>query len=220
MKVGDDMRTKVIGAGLNKTGTKTLQHHLTRWGYRHRSYELDAFNKWRAGEVEDLLEEMEDADSFEDWPWPLLYREAAERFPEAKFVLTIRKDPETWFRSLCKMAVRMGPLDDYEKYVYGYSMPQGHRDEHLAIYERHNREVVEFFGSQPDRLLVLCWETGQGVDELPGFLGVDQGYDPEVHVNRGRDVYGGNNRTIAEVNRLVFQNYWKLKRAVSRVIKG
>ena len=218
--MGETEKTKVIGAGLNKTGTKTLQHHLTQWGYRNRSYDLDAFNKWRAGEIEQLLDEMTHADSFEDWPWPLLYREASKRFPEAKFVLTIRKDGETWFRSLCKMAVRMGPLDDYEKHVYGYSMPQGHKEEHLEIYERHNREVIDHFASQPDRLLVVCWETGQGVDRLPEFLGVDQGYNPEVHVNRSRDVYGGNSRLFAEVNRIAFQSYWRTKRALSRALKG
>lgn len=210
--------SKVIGAGLNKTGTKTLQHHLIQWGYRHRSYDQDAFGRWRAGEIDQLLDEIAHADSFEDWPWPLLYKQASERFPDAKFVLTIRRDPETWFRSLCKMAVRMGPLNAYEKHVYGYAMPQGHKREHLEFYQRHNREVIEHFASQPERLLVVCWETGQGVEDLPAFLGVDREYDPQVHINRSRDVYGGNSRLIAEANRIVFQRYWGAKRTLARLL--
>ena len=50
---------KVIGVGLNKTGTKTLRHFLLRWGYRHQTYDLEAFHLYRAGRKDDLHAWME-----------------------------------------------------------------------------------------------------------------------------------------------------------------
>ena len=153
---------KIIGIGLNKTGTKTLRYHLKQWGFRHMSFDLDAFNLFRAGRLEALFEIMQQYDSFEDWPWPLMFREIDSKFPEARFVLTIRRSPEIWYRSLCKMAVRMGPFHKYEQHIYGYAMPQGHRSEHLQYYERHNQAVLEYFRERPSKLLKICWETLKG----------------------------------------------------------
>ena len=138
-------RPKVIGVGLNKTGTKTLASYLEEWGYRNRSYDLEAFNKFREGRIEELLDEMEHSDSFEDWPWPMMYREIAERYPDAKFILTRRKSPETWYRSLCQMAIRRGPFVDFEQHIYGYSMPHGRKEEHLTYYKHHYVEGEKFF---------------------------------------------------------------------------
>lgn len=211
-------KKKVFGVGLNKTGTKTLRHYLLEWGYDHRTYDLDAFNRYRRGDLASLLEDMEAHDSFEDWPWPLLYREADERFPGSKFVLTVRESPDAWYRSLCKMAVRMGPLEDFEKHIYGYSMPQGHRREHLEFYERHNQAVLGHFEGRSDQLLLLCWETGQGVGELADFLAVDASVDAAPRINRSMKVYGGDNLVIAQVNRVAFQTYWKGRRALSRLL--
>ena len=127
---------KVIGVGLNKTGTKTLAYYLKQWGLRHRTYDLPSFHLYRDGEIAKLLDQMADWDSFEDWPWPLIYREIDERYPDARFVLTVRESPAIWYRSLCRMAVRLGPLDDFEQHIYGHAMPQGHRDEHFALLSR------------------------------------------------------------------------------------
>lgn len=114
---------KIIGIGLNKTGTKTLGHYLKLWRFRQKTFDLDAFNLYRAGRIKELLEIMQQYDSFEDWPRPLMYREIDSNFPDARFVLTVCRSPEVWYRSLCKMAVRMGPLQKFEQHIYGYAMP-------------------------------------------------------------------------------------------------
>lgn len=212
-------RTKVFGVGLNKTGTKTLRHFLLNWGYDHRSYDLEAFNRYQEGDLASLLEDMQAHDSFEDWPWPLLFREADEHFPDSRFILTVRKSPEIWYRSLCKMAVRMGPLTEFEKHIYGHSMPQGHKAEHLEFYRRHNEAVLNHFEGRPDRLLVLCWETGQGVSELPEFLSVGEPVKNPPRINQSMRVYGGDSLVIAQLNRVAFQNYWRGRRALSRLLK-
>ncbi|MEM6673331.1 MAG: sulfotransferase [Planctomycetota bacterium] len=203
---------KVVGVGLNKTGTKTLGRYLERWGYRNRSYDSDStrespsYRMYADGRIDALLDEMEGYDSFEDWPWPLLYREIDARFPDARFVLTVRESSDVWFRSLCNMAVRLGPLPLFERHVYGSSMPQGRRAEHIAAYEEHNRSVRDFFQSRPQKLLEVCWEAGDDAVALARFLELDDVDTSPLHVNRSPGgVYDGDSRLLA------IANHWKLR---------
>lgn len=212
------MSRPVVGIGLNKTGTKTLRHCLNEWGYRTFTAHEQAFNRYLAGDVDGVLDSMEGYDAFEDWPWPLVFREIDERFPAAKFVLTVRRDASTWFRSLCKMAVRMGPLRTYEQPIYGFSMPQGHRAEHIAFYERHNAAVREHFRDRPDKLLEICWEADDSADALAAFLGEPSLLSAVPTVNRSARVYGGERLVLAHLSRLVFRSTRRVRRAVRRVV--
>lgn len=196
-------KQRVVGIGLNKTGTKTLRACLREWGYRHRTYDREAFASLESGDVEGVLDSMDDFDSFEDWPWPLLYREIDARYPDARFVLTTRADADTWYRSLCKMTVRIGPLD-VEEPVYGHAMPQGHRSEHIEFYERHNREVRAHFADRPGKLIEICWERDGSADRLADFLGEPR-LDLLPHVNHSDRVYSGDVRWIAQLNRVAYQ---------------
>ncbi|MFT7076815.1 MAG: hypothetical protein ACJA0P_002833 [Planctomycetota bacterium] len=203
---------KVIGIGLNKTGTKTMAHHLRAWGLRHRTYdsqsttESPSFRLYEAGEIDALMDIVDAHDSCEDWPWPLLYREIDARFPEAKFVLTTRTSADVWYRSLCNMAVRIGPLPLYEQSVYGSSMPQGRRDEHVRIYEEHNRAVEDHFAGRPDKLIKLSWGEGGEAEKLAEFLGFEGVPTEPLHVNRSpTKVYSGDSLPMAHVHRLIYQ---------------
>lgn len=212
---------KVIGVGLNKTGTKTLGYYLKHWGFRHKTYDLDAFNCYRAGRLHELLEMMKEYDSFEDWPWPLVFREIDSHFPDARFVLTVRRNPEVWYRSLCNMAVRMGPFYEFEQHIYGHAMPQGHYSEHLRYYHEHNRAVEEHFRDRPGKLLKICWETGDDAKTLTDFLGLEVEDIPRKQVNRSSQaVYTGDNLHLAQINRVLYQAWWHTDRQARRVIRG
>ena len=91
---------KVIGVRFHKTGTKTLGQSLRLLGYNHISFDKNFLLLYYQNETGALLKLMEFYDSFEDWPWPYLYKEAYEKFPESKFILTTRKNEEVWFKSL------------------------------------------------------------------------------------------------------------------------
>ncbi|MEM1115233.1 MAG: sulfotransferase [Bacteroidota bacterium] len=205
-------RTQVFGVGLNKTGTKTLRRYLLQWGYRHRTYdsgsttESPSFDLYRAGRTDDLLNLVADVDSAEDWPWPLLYRDLDARYPEARFVLTVRSSPEVWYRSLCNMAVRIGPLPLFEQTVYGSAMPQGRKAEHLAIYRAHNEAVQAHFADRPGKLLVLCWEDEPDASRLATFLGLEDVDVAPEHANRSPSwVYDGDRLWLAHVHRVLYQ---------------
>ena len=133
---------KVIGLGFHKTGTKTLGACLETLGFRNHSLDREAFALWRLGEIDAVLDMMKQADSFEDWPWPFLYREARERFPDARFVLTTRRDEATWLESLTLHVARHGRTSfNYRKYIYGVDDPVAHPQRFLEVYRAHNAAV-------------------------------------------------------------------------------
>lgn len=174
---------KVFGIGLNKTGTTTLAECFRHLGFRHASVNLELTRCVRRGDLDPVFACADRFDSFEDWPWPLIYRQLDERYPGAKFVLTIRVDSEAWLNSIKKHARAMGPTE-FREVAYGHAMPEGHEAEYLAVYERHNREVRDYFRDRPADLLEVCWETGSGWRELCGFLGRDIPDVPFPHANR------------------------------------
>ncbi|MFV0296566.1 MAG: sulfotransferase family protein [Hyphomicrobiaceae bacterium] len=176
---------KIFGIGLNKTGTTTLGRCLSTLGFHHLSCRRDLLEKWRKGEHDAVWQQIEPFESFDDWPYPFMYKEAFERYgSDAKFILTMRKTPEIWLRSLEKHSLRTTPIYHCRKLAYGFDYPFGHEQEHLAFYTRHNAEVQQFFAERaPDQLLVVCWEEGHGWDELCPFLGIETPDLPFPHEN-------------------------------------
>ena len=174
---------KIAGIGWHKTGTTTLSHCLREFGFRHRTWEPKDLALWKDGNIERLMTHAAAYDSCDDFPWPFLFRELDERFPGTRFILTRRRDPETWFRSICKHADRTGPLM-YREWVYGHDMPHGHRKRFIDIYEGHNEAVRAYFAQRPGDLLEVCWEEGDGWRELADFLGIEAPECPFPHANR------------------------------------
>ncbi len=162
---------KIFGIGLSKTGTTTLGGALRLLGYNHLlGPDWESIFYWHVGDTQGLIQRAKQYDAFEDWPWSLVYREMAEAFPEAKFILTVRKDPEAWFDSSTRFRGKLGPSSLREQ-VYGYAMPtEENKKEHIAFYTRHTENVRAFFSDQPDRLLEVCWENGDGWPQLAAFL--------------------------------------------------
>jgi len=174
---------RVFGIGLNKTGTKTLGTCLTQLGYHHKSVDKHAFELYKNGDLNSLFEIIDRYDSFEDWPWPLIYKEVDQKFPDSKFILTIRKSPETWFNSLCHHADYTGPTN-YRKHIYGFAMPHKHKQHHFDLYNYHIKDVIDYFKDRPEKLLTLCWENGDGWEKLTSFLGIACPDIPLPHANK------------------------------------
>lgn len=203
---------RVFGIGLNKTATKSLGMCFEAMGFKNRTYSLQAFKLYQKKDWTALFEFIDQHDSFEDWPWPLMYKEIDARYPDAKFILTTRVTEDIWYKSLCKMAVRMGPMRDFEKPIYGYSMPHGHRQEHIDIYRKHNADVRAYFSDRPGKLLEICFDQGFHMNTLTDFLG-----EPEIdfkppHANKSQPVYEGDSLPWAHAHRIVFQTRWYTKK--------
>ena len=177
--------TKVFGIGLNRTGTSTLGACLKHFGLNHISMDRNSFEKYKKRDFGSLFETIEKFDSFEDWPWALIYKEVDEKFPYCKFILTARKTPETWFKSLCRHADFTGPTE-YRKHIYGFAMPHKHKQHHLDFYNKHISDVTDYFKNRPEKLLIICWENGDGWEKLSSFLGFEHPDFPLPHLNKRR----------------------------------
>jgi hypothetical protein len=126
-------------------------------------------------------------ESFDDNPWPMIYPQLDERFPTAQFILTVRRDSETWFSSLAAHARRMGPTAE-RQIIYGYCWPSRHKLEHIQQYESHNEGVRAHFAGRPDKLLEVCWETGSSMRQITDFLGLAVEVPAEVpRINSAAD---------------------------------
>jgi hypothetical protein len=175
---------KVFGVGCMKTGTTTLGECLQILGYRHQSYDLAVVRQWIAGNTSPAFDLLDRFDSFEDWPFPLMYCEAAERYPDAKFILTIRKSPEAWLASMKSHTMRTSYyVRHIHKHFFGAAYPHGNEQAYLDFYNRHNKAVQDHLG---DRCVTLCWETGDGWRELCEWLGRPVPDVPFPHSNPSR----------------------------------
>ena len=176
---------KIVGVGLSKTGTKTLGTCLTRLGFDHFSWNPDFTLRVLRGDVDEALRIAEAYDSFDDLPWPNLYKLMDETYPDAKFVLTVRKNSRVWYRSLLRHAEYKGATEE-RRLFYGHNIPHGYKSEDIAFYERHNREVQAYFKDRPDKLLVICWQHERDWSTLCDFLDVAVPAGPLPHANKRR----------------------------------
>lgn len=75
---------------MNKTGTTSLGRCYEILGLRRKRFDPDLTIAFGEGKIDDVLAVARDYDGMEDWPWPLVFREAAAAFTGALFILTTR----------------------------------------------------------------------------------------------------------------------------------
>ena len=192
---------KVIGAGYGRTGTLSLKAALERLGFGP-CYHMVEFLKradhgplWVSafrGETIDWEDVFGSYESTTDWPGCTFWRQLADRYPEARVILTVR-DPERWWTSIdgtlfAASRARALPAPHAAVAEMGRLMMGGTFDgrtsdrEHvIRRFEEHNERVRQ--GISPERLLVF--EVSQGWGPLCDFLGVEAPDEPFPHLNEG-----------------------------------
>lgn len=171
---------KVFGIGFHKTATTSLAESLKILGYRVTGPNgID--NPRIAQEAWPMSVKLADQfDAFQDNPWPLLFRELDCRFPGSKFILTLRPTEE-WLRSVVKHFGRKEtPM---RLWIYGAGHPEGHEEIYAARYEKHNRDVTEYFKHRPQDLLEMNITKGDGWEKLCPFLETGQPNRPFPRAN-------------------------------------
>ena len=96
---------KVICAGMNKTGTKSISEALRQLGFTVYDWEeqlFDFLDYWvdvfQNGATPDVKQIYQDADAIVDMPGNLFWEEILEAFPDCKVILSER-DEDSWLQS-------------------------------------------------------------------------------------------------------------------------
>lgn len=185
------MSLDLIGAGFGRTGTMSLKLGLEQLGLAPCYHMMEVFQNpdhvptWDAaahGAPTDWRSVLGGYRAAVDWPVCHFWRELAEAFPQAKFLLTER-DPQGWYKSISQtifVAIARGKsqLDDpvrgpmarmvrhliLEKTFAG----DLGKENAIAVYKAHNEAVKRAL--PPERLLV--YDVSQGWEPLCRHLGV------------------------------------------------
>lgn len=164
--------SKVVGLGMHKTGTTSLGKALRMLGYTWSGWKCETASIYKRGHINALLDMMEDFDCFEDTPWYLMYSDIYHRYPDVKFVLTLRSDMNEWFDSLCKHAKRRGASKfSFLDIIYGTEDVLSNKALFIQRHKEHIASVRKFCADNDIPLLEVCWEEGDGWQALCSFLG-------------------------------------------------
>ena len=164
---------KVFGIGLSKTGTSSLAHALEILGYRTKDY--PGIVRYARGELSSIdLEVIDSHDAVTDTPIPSFYRELDTRYPNSKFILTIR-EREGWLKSCKKQFTQKltEKQNDAHKKLFVDLYGTDVFDEQMFSvgYERFVGEALNFFENRTKDLLVMDIAAGEGWEKLCAFLG-------------------------------------------------
>jgi hypothetical protein len=182
------MALQVIGSGLGRTGTKSLQTALAQLGFGpcHHMVEVFAHPEtmplWiAAGEGNpDWQSIFAGYRSAVDYPSAAYWRELTAHYPDAKVVHTVR-DAESWFESTQATIFRAGGVAEaamagndvrgafFRSFIKPPLLGRLHDRAFLLDYfERHTEAVKAAIPA--DRLLI--YEISEGWQPLCDFLGV------------------------------------------------
>ena len=189
---------KVFCIGLNKTGTTSWSQAMMDLGYRvgnERAAEI-FFDDWTQKTYSRILRFCYSARAFQDVPFSLpgMYVELHQRFPDSKFVLTIRDSAQQWYQSVIRFHAKIWSDDGHcpptrrnlenADYIYkGWpaafcrevfqTPPEDpyNRVVLLQFYKNHVASASAYFSTFPDAFLQLNIAQPGALKKMCGFLG-------------------------------------------------
>lgn len=196
-------KTKYFCIGRNKTGTTSLKKAFEQLDYQvgDQSKAEKLYDRYYfRGDFSPIIKYCQSAQVFQDVPFscPETFKHLDRAYPGSKFILTVRDNPEQWYKSITRFHARkfgkdgrVPTTDDLKQAVYirkgmpyntvrlhgtPDSDPYNH-DIMVAHYEKHNRAVMEYFKDRPDDLLVLNLSEEGAYQKFIDFLGVASPFD-------------------------------------------
>ena len=202
------MGLAVIGAGFGRTGTFSIKAALEQLGFGP-CYHMDNvfstpghLDRWQAvanGGQADWDELFEGYASTVDWPGMLYYRQLANRYPDARVLLSVRP-ADVWWDSFSRTIRRLIGMrdqvpDDHLRRVLHYAQQiiaeqtfGGSLDDEHAVIDSYNRHIDEVIRNiESERLLV--YDVTQGWGPMCGFLGVAEPDNAFPHCNTEEDFW-------------------------------
>ncbi len=190
------MTLRVIGAGVGRTGTNSLQLALQQLlhGRCYHMHEVfprpDDIPVWHAaalGRMPDWPAFFAEFNAAVDWPASAFWPELAAAFPHAVIVLSTRRDAETWWRSASATifpATLAAPDDPWRRMIddllaQRFTRAIEDKAACIAAYEAHNARVR---ATVPAARL-LEWQVEDGWAPLCAALDLPVPDEPFPHVN-------------------------------------
>jgi len=194
---------KIFCIGRNKTGTTSIQKVFQQLGIpvgAQREAEQLAPD-WGLGRFDRIEQYVRFGGiAFQDVPFSLpdTYREMDERFPDSKFILTVRDSAEAWYNSVVRFQSKLfgnGSLpkkEDLQNATYVYkgwvwkmnrfihNTPEDdlYNEETLKqSYLKHNAAVKDYFRGRPEQLLIINLKDTDAAQKISTFLNVGKSID-------------------------------------------
>jgi hypothetical protein len=186
-------KPKVFCVGFHKTGTTSIGKAMELIGLKNihgAGLIRSAVGDTRMMELlfredyELFFKLAEEYDTFNDNPWFKIYKALDHRFPNSKFILTLREEKE-WYES----AVRyFGESSSAMRlWLYGKGNPNENRDRFVNVYRKHNLEVQNYFARRPTDLLALSLNETDKMNKITKFLGMPENGIVFPHYNKSHD---------------------------------
>lgn len=183
---------QIVGAGLSKTGTRSLHKALRALGYTSLHYDTMRLNDLLDGAKPGAnFRRYDDVDAVLDLPASCFFEELLAAYPEAKCILTLREE-DSWWQSIEEHFNRAIPLDSRRQDPFrwsvrtlAYGSARAEEASYRKVFRAHNARVLASLPAE--RLLVMDLVGGQGWETLCPFLGLPQPDIPFPHANKKED---------------------------------
>ncbi len=190
---------KIFCVGRNKTGTTSLTKAFQDLDFKigNQTHAEELFDKhFFKNEFEPILKYCETAEFFQDIPFsylPTVFK-IDERFPNSKFILTIRSTAEEWYNSLVRFHSKLfgkdGRIPNYEDLENAEYLRKGFMLHVIEIhgttihdpynkkiminhYNNHNNMIIKYFKHRPNDLLVINLAHKDSYPKFLKFLNID-----------------------------------------------
>jgi len=176
--------SKIFCLGLPRTATSSLAQALTEHGIQTIHFPFGLYEEGLEAPV------VTEHTAFVDTPIPLLYKELDARWPDAKFILTLR-DKESWLESMKWLREEGGKIwqrrpvyDEYNREFFGTT---GFDADRLSeVYEAHHAEIRSYFSDREEDLLAIDVISSSDTQALVDFLKIDELPIPWPQTNEAR----------------------------------
>jgi len=201
--------SKIFCLGDSRTGTQSLHFYFQNNGIKSIHYYVRD-----AGASEPLHENIEGNkiatlnfvrdsgySAFTDYPTRFFWKELAEAYPSAYFILTTRKNHETWLKSAVSFFSKFNITVDYEELAY--------------FHEHGNSEIREYFQKNGFKFIEICIDDSNELNsqKLASFLSFDasikiphENATNKVNMNKisaKATVWGGAPLSIAQISSMI-----------------
>lgn len=207
---------RIFCIGSGKTGTTSTETALRDLGYKlgNQVKAEMLLDRYVERDFRTIAKFCKKAEAFQDAPFCFKYTFIAldQAFPGSRFVLTVRDNPEQWYKSLVNYHTKMYSSSDspptvedlkaadyrYRGYawdvrskVFGITESDDpyDRQKHIDYYNEHNAMVIDYFRHRKDLLVINVAKKGS-YGRFCTFLGREPLYEEFPWENKTKDVDG------------------------------